>query len=342
MTTSNNNSSAKNARIEPHVSMPADQSVHPVIDIGINLTNDRFSKDLPRVLHRATEAGCTHLLLTGTSVRASRDALAMCQRFSKSDANANVGAKSSFPVLRCTVGVHPHDAKTWNAQTLASIRAMLSGPKARFVVAVGECGLDFNRMFSPQDAQEAAFEAQLRLAAEFKLPLFLHQRDAHDVFLKILSKHRDQLTAPIVVHCFTGALAECKAYLDLGCYIGLTGFICDEREGRGAHLAEVAAAIPLDRLLIETDGPYVLPRNIPRAVQRTAVVSGRCEPWMVVYVLQKLAQLRGVTTADGVAALARALHENSVRVFRLDQKHDESVGTLASDDNDDENDGDDR
>jgi TatD DNase family protein len=137
------------------------------------------------------------------------------------------------------------------------------------------------------------------------------------------------------VHCFTGSLDECRAYVDLGCHIGLTGFICDEREGRGAHLAEVAAAIPLDRLLIETDGPYVLPRNIPRAVQRTAVVSGRCEPWMVVYVLQKLAQLRGVDTPAGLAALAEALHANTVRVFRLDRKHDEATdaATAAADDN---------
>lgn len=310
--------------------MPSGQAVHRVIDIGINLTNERFSKDLPRVLQRAHDAGCTHLLLTGTSVRASRDALAMCQRYDVAGSGANKN-----PVLRCTVGVHPHDAKTWNAQSQATVRSMLSGPKARFVVAVGECGLDFNRMFSPQDQQEAAFEAQLLLAAEFKLPLFLHQRDAHDAFLRILTKHRAQLTAPIVVHCFTGSLDECRAYVDLGCHIGLTGFICDEREGRGAHLAEVAAAIPLDRLLIETDGPYVLPRNIPRAVQRTAVVSGRCEPWMVVYVLQKLAQLRGVDTPAGLAALAEALHANTVRVFRLDRKHDEATdaATAAADDN---------
>lgn len=313
MASSSSSAAVPSARHIPVV-LPAGQSKHALIDIGINLTSDKF-RNVDAVVARAHEAGLTHLILTGTSVRSSRDALKLCQRFSKA------ATSEKTPILRCTIGVHPHDAKTWNGETEAAVRDMLQGDKKQFVVAVGECGLDFNRMFSPRDQQEAAFEAQLRLAAELQLPVFLHQRDAHESFLAILTKHREALKdVPLVVHCFTGTLDEVRDYLALGdnVYVGLTGFICDERPGRGAHLNEVAAAIPVDRLLIETDGPYILPRNAPKAVQKAS--GNCCEPWMLVYVLQRLAQHRGISTDEGVAELAAQLHANTLRVFKLQEE----------------------
>jgi TatD DNase family protein len=301
-------SARSNAKSEPTVVLPSGQARHPVIDIGINLTSDKFHKDTDAVVARAHEAGLTHLILTGTSVKASRDALQLCKRFASA---------KNVPTMRCTIGVHPHDAKTWSASVDAHLRELLS-QNPGLVVAVGECGLDYNRMFSPEAEQVAAFEAQIRIAVDLQLPLFLHQRDAHDAFLAILQKHREALKdLPIVVHCFTGTLEECQAYLAFSphCYIGLTGFICDDREGRGLHLDKVCQAIPADRLLIETDGPYVLPRNIPRPVQRQIVLGGRCEPCMIVWVLQRLAQHRGITTDEGVAELAKQIHANTLRVF---------------------------
>ena len=143
-------------------------------------------------------------------------------------------------------------------------------------VAVGECGLDFFRDYSPRDAQRRAFAAQLELAAEVGKPVFLHQRDAHEEFVAMLAPARASLAGG-VAHCFTGGPAELDAYLELDLYIGVTGWVCDER--RGAALRAAVPRIPLDRLLVETDAPYLLPRDLepkPREpAQRAAVPRAR-------------------------------------------------------------------
>src|SRR5699024_867619 len=139
---------------------------------------------------------------------------------------------------------------------LARFRALAAHPE---VVAIGETGLDFFRDFSPRPQQEAAFRAQLELAAELDMPVFLHQREAHARFLPILRDHLSALPAA-VVHCFTGTDTELDAYLDAGCHIGITGWICDER--RGHHLRDLVARVPAGRLMIETDAPYLLPRDL--------------------------------------------------------------------------------
>ncbi|MEM8712279.1 MAG: TatD family hydrolase, partial [Planctomycetota bacterium] len=180
-----------------------------LIDIGANLASNQFRSDLPQVIERARGAGVSGMVITGTSLSGSR----------RADEIA-----AADPGLWCTAGVHPHDAKEWGAETEAGIREMLSSPQ---VVAVGECGLDFNRNYSSPDDQRAAFQAQLGLAVDSGLPLFLHQRDAHDEFLAMLKEAWPDLRGGAIVHCFTNGPAEATAYVELGCHIGITGWVTD-------------------------------------------------------------------------------------------------------------------
>ena len=158
------------------------------------------------------------------------------------------------------------------------------------MVAVGECGLDYFRDFSPRDLQRRAFGWQLELAAATGKPVFLHQRDAHDDFIAILREHR--VSERGVAHCFTAGEKERDAYLELGLHIGITGWINDER--RGLHLREVVKGIPADRLMIETDAPYLLPRDI-----RPAPKTRRNEPTYLPYVVRAIAAARGEPVGGG-------------------------------------------
>ncbi|MGA2563641.1 MAG: TatD family hydrolase [Steroidobacteraceae bacterium] len=212
------------------------------LDIGTNLTHASFDRDRAAVIERARAAGVAQMLITGASVASSADALQL--------------ARAHPRTLFATAGVHPHNAAEFSSENLPALRALLSQPE---VVAVGECGLDYYRDHSARPAQLQAFEWQLQLAAETGKPLFLHQRDAHADFVAVLRNHRRTFVAG-VAHCFTAGGAELEAYLELGLSIGITGWICDER--RGAHLAAVVALIPPERLLLETDAPYLLPRDL--------------------------------------------------------------------------------
>jgi TatD DNase family protein len=243
-------------------------------DIGVNLTDKRFQDDRQQVLERASQAGLALMLITGTSVAESRQAVALCAQFQPAP-------------LFATAGIHPHNARFCDAAALSELDELL---RATAVAAAGEMGLDFNRDFSPRPDQERAFEAQLALAAEHGKPVFLHERDAHDRFLPILKAWRDTLPAA-VVHCFTGDRRALYAYLDLGCHIGVTGWVCDERRGRA--LAELVPAIPADRLLLETDAPYLLPRDLPEPPPKKQ----RNEPALLPWIGQRVAALRGETPA---------------------------------------------
>ena len=219
------------------------------IDVGVNLTNRSLLADLDGVLELATAAGVEQMVVTGTSFTDSEQAIQLC---------------AAHPaVLVSTCGIHPHHASDWNADSYAALRRLAQQDCVR---AIGETGLDFNRNFSPQAAQEFAFEQQMMLAAELQLPLFCHQRDAHDRFVSLLRGFRQRLTR-VVVHCFTDSREALLDYLDLDCYIGLTGGICDER--RGLDLRQLVKLIPTERLLLETDAPYLLPRNLrPKPASR--------------------------------------------------------------------------
>lgn len=267
-----------------------------LIDIGANLTHDSFDADREDVLAAARSAGVVQLVVTGASFEGSRQALEL--------ARAHPG------VLFGTAGVHPHLAADWNAEGEALLRELMQAPET---VAVGETGLDYFRDFSPRAAQVRAFEAQLQLGADSQLPLFLHLRDAHGDFHAILREARDRLS-DVVVHCFTGSRKELFAYLDLDCHIGITGWICDER--RGTHMKEYLHDIPADRLMIETDAPYLKPRNL-----RPRIKSHRNEPRFLPWILGTLAAARGEHPAD----LARVTTANARRFFRLP----ETVPTTA-------------
>ncbi len=240
-----------------------------LIDIGANLTNKRFHSDLEQTLVRAREAGLEHILITGTSAQNSYDALTLSQRFPD--------------LLSTTAGVHPHDAKSWSTDTKFQIQELLNDEK---VLAVGECGLDFNRDFSPRPQQAECFREQLEIACDIQKPVFLHERDAHEAFVAILSEYRDQLSGA-VVHCFTGNKNQLQCYLDMDCHIGITGWVCDER--RGKSLQDIVKYIPADRLMIETDAPYLTPRNM-----KSLAKGGRNEPAFLSGVVTTLAELRGV------------------------------------------------
>lgn len=259
-----------------------------LIDIGSNLTSNRFRHDLPQVLARARAAGVVAQWVTGTSLAASQAAIAL--------ADAHAG-------LYATVGVHPHEASQFNSATLKEMADLSRHAK---VVAIGETGLDFNRDFSPRTQQEAAFSEQLQLAARLQKPVFLHQRDAHTRFLPLLKEQRDQLPK-VVVHCFTGSKEELFDYLDLDCHIGITGWVCDRR--RGDALRGLVANIPDARLLIETDAPYLLPHN----PDITPAEKGRNEPAFLPCVLQELARCR----QQGEAELAALTFANTLAFMGL-------------------------
>lgn len=247
-----------------------------LIDIGVNLTNPCFAEKHQAVLDRAYEAGICQLVLTGTSVEGSEQALELCQQL---DSNGQR--------LFATAGLHPHSASDWNADSSRRLRALLSEPRVR---AVGECGLDFNRDFSPRPQQEKVLEEHLALAAELQLPVFLHERDANQRLLDILRDFRDRLPAA-VVHCFTGEQRALFSYLDLDLHIGITGWICDER--RGTHLHPLVRNIPRGRLMLESDAPYLLPRSL-----RPKPKNGRNEPAYLTEVLREVALHREETPKD--------------------------------------------
>lgn len=252
-----------------------------LVDVGVNLDHRSFDKDRPAVLQRAWEAGVKTLILTGANIRSSQGVLEL--------------TRQPGPIrLFSTAGVHPHDAKQGDAQTIQQLRKLAAADR---VVAVGECGLDFDRDFSPRPVQERWFEAQLELACELSLPVFLHERAAHTRLVQILSKYRSQLVGG-VVHCFTGSRPELEAYLAMNLYIGITGWICDER--RGLPLRQMVNDIPLDKLMLETDAPFLTPRNL-----RPRPKDGRNEPAFLPVVLDAVAQEYGKPAQEVAAVTTR-------------------------------------
>jgi TatD DNase family protein len=260
-----------------------------LIDIGSNLTHDSFAPDRDAVLERARAAGVGRQVVTGADAASSAQAAAL--------------AAAHPTVLSSTAGVHPHHASSFDMATRSRLCELLALPQ---VVAVGECGLDYCRNFSPPEAQRAAFTAQLEIAAEVRKPVFLHQRDAHGDFVAILKDFRARL-AGAVAHCFTGGRVELEDYLALDLSIGITGWVSDER--RGQSLREAVPHIPAQRLMVETDAPYLLPRDLtPHPKSR------RNEPCYLPHIARAVAQLRG----ESFAAVAASTTRNAMRFFGLE------------------------
>ena len=259
-----------------------------LIDIGSNLTHDSFAADRDAVMARALQAGVRRQIITGADLPSSHQAAAL--------------AAQHPAALWSTAGVHPHHAQSFAASQREELLDLLLGKP---VVAVGECGLDYFRNLSPPDAQRQAFIAQLEIAAQVGKPVFLHQRDAHGDFAAILRDFGGKLHGG-VAHCFTGGAAELEAYLALGLYIGVTGWACDER--RGTELRNSVPRIPLDRLLIETDAPYLLPRDMnPKPNSR------RNEPGYLPHIAATVSRLRG----EAIETIAAATTRNAVALFKL-------------------------
>ncbi len=257
-----------------------------LVDIGVNLAHRSFAGDRDAAIGRAQAAGVRTMIVTGTSLRASHEALRL--------------AEERPGVLYATAGVHPHDARHCDARTIAGLRALAAAPA---VVAIGECGLDFNRDFSPRPVQVEWFRRQLELAKELGLPMFLHERDAATAFLEVLDAVQPE-PAQVVVHCFTGDGPTLQQYLRRGYNIGITGWICDER--RGEHLRALVRTIPPERLLVETDAPFLTPRDL-----RPKPAAGRNEPAFLVHVLRAIAASRG----EAPEVVAAATTANARRVF---------------------------
>ncbi len=265
-----------------------------MIDIGANLASPAFDEDRDEVVRRAVAASVATMIVTGTSVASSRAAVALAA----DDAQTRV----SSGVLYATAGVHPHEASTVAAGWETEIAALATDSN---VVAIGETGLDYYRDYARRDDQRTVFRRQAELAADTGKPLFVHDRDSEGETRRILADYRHGLAA-CVVHCFTGTAAELDGYLADGYSIGVTGWICDER--RGGELARLVPRIPAERLMIETDAPYLLPRTIvPKPRSR------RNEPAFLPWVARRVAECRGVEPA----VVERQTHRNAARFFGL-------------------------
>ena len=240
------------------------------IDIGVNLTNKRFDKDRQQIIQEAEAVGVVGQIITGTNLVGSEQAFQLCQDYPGR--------------LFSTAGCHPHDAKNFTNKDYHQLEALL---RQSSVVAVGECGLDFNRNFSPPDQQIRVFEQHLELAIGINKPVFLHERDAFAQQIELLQSYLPKLKGA-VVHCFTGTEKQLKAYIDLGLYIGITGWVCDER--RGLALREMVHLIPDDKLMLETDSPYLLPRDL-----RPKPKSSRNLPKYLPHIAQVIAEARNTS-----------------------------------------------
>ena len=240
-----------------------------ITDIGLNLTNERFDKDRKQSLQRGLEVGVHRHIITGTTLATSQSAL-------------ELALDDALPCERyATAGFHPHNASENNPASWQQLSGLWQHPK---VVAIGETGLDFNRNFSTPKQQLDSFELHLQAAVALQLPLFLHERDAQDEFLELVSHYRCGFNKA-VVHCFTGTQAFLVKLIELDLHIGITGWICDER--RGEHLRSAVKLIPNDRLMLETDSPYLLPKDM-----RPKPKSSRNEPAYLPYILQRVAHYR--------------------------------------------------
>lgn len=258
------------------------------IDIGVNLTDKAFNSDRDAVLERARQAGVSQQLLTMTSLEQAEHLLALCADHPEH--------------LFTTAGVHPHEARHWTADSSRQLLELSRQPAVR---AIGECGLDYNRDFSPRPDQLRALEEQLAVAVETQLPVFLHEREASDTLVDVLRDFRDRLSGA-VVHCFTADRKALYAYLDLDLYIGITGWICDER--RGTDLQQLVKDIPDSRLLLETDAPWLLPRTLsPKPKNR------RNEPAFLPEVARMVADCR----QQSLLELSQNTCANARRLFQL-------------------------
>ncbi|WP_409199734.1 TatD family hydrolase [Methanobrevibacter sp. DSM 116169] len=246
-----------------------------LIDIGINLMHPSFKKDREQIIKNGKKVGVNKYIITGTTIKSSQEAKDYSGKFQNT--------------LYSTAGVHPHNAKDCNEETLKQIEELSTFDQ---VIAIGECGLDYNRNFSKPRIQRKWFEKQVQLAQKLNMPLFLHERDAHEDLYNILEEYPD-MAQKSVIHCFTGTKEEVKNYLDLGCYIGVTGWVCDMKRGRS--LQEAVRIIPPEKMMIETDAPFLIPKNFDEKIK-----NNRNEPKYLPHILKTISKYKNID-ADKLA-----------------------------------------
>ena len=258
-------------------------------DIGVNLGDKRLANDT--TIPDAIAADVQLLAATGTTVTESQNNLALAEQYPNH--------------VYCTAGVHPHYAKDVSEDYLEQLAALASHSA---VVAIGECGLDFNRNFSPPDVQLDVFEAQLKLAVKLKMPVFLHERDAFDQQVELLSRYRKDLVGG-VAHCFTGNREQLLKYVELDLYVGVTGWVCDPK--RGEDLRDAVQALPLNNLVLETDAPYLFPKTLKPK-------SSTNRPQNLPHIAEQLASIMNVSVED----LQSHAMKNSLALFGIEERVD--------------------
>lgn len=257
-----------------------------LFDSHSHLDDKSYNKDLSDVIQRADDAGVRRIMVVGVDLKTSLKAIEISKQ---------------YPRITTSVGIHPHDAKNC---TSADIDALINLAENKTCVkAWGETGLDFNRMFSPQKDQEACFITQLDAARQLDLPLIFHERDSNGRFYKLL-KEFGPSSRKGVVHCFSGTKEDLFKYLDLGYHIGITGILTIKQ--RGAFLRSIAPLIPNDRILIETDAPYLTPAPEKNKVRRN-------EPAFVKSVLKRLAQIKNIDPEE----LSQTIYNNTIKLYGI-------------------------
>lgn len=258
------------------------------IDIAVNLVGSQLESIADEVINDAIRVGVSPLITIGSHLEESQRAIKLCQQYKHK--------------LYTTAGVHPHHASLWGAASCSELKKLAT---QNHVVAIGECGLDYNRDYSPRHKQREAFQAQLNIAVETKMPVLMHERDAHDDFVAILKEFRPHLSNALL-HCFTGTQKELITYLDMDLHIGITGWVCDER--RGTELASIVPLIPDNRIMIETDSPYLLPRSM-----RPKPKSSKNVPCYLPYISEYIAKLR----KQEPKIFAQHCYQNSLHYFNI-------------------------
>jgi TatD DNase family protein len=257
-------------------------------DSCFNINHESFKNDLGDILDAANNVGVEYFFCPASKEKEIVDLINLSESYQKN--------------IFCSVGIHPHYASDLKPSTIQNLQKYLGNEHVR---AIGEIGLDYYRNFQSPEIQKKCFNAFLELASTHQYPLFLHHREAFDDFYPMIKNCIGEVPESIV-HCFTGTKSELKKFLDLGLYIGITGWVCDPK--RGADLREIIKYIPLDRLLIETDAPYLVPKNMVNKPR-----NNRNEPLFLEHIATNISELLNIDKA----LLAEETTKNFKKLFRI-------------------------
>ena len=259
----------------------------PLIDIGANLLDNELLKNFNSIINRSKKSNIKKIIITSSSIDDTHKSKELIDR--------------EPDYLYTTVGFHPHNAKDYQDKYYSQMKELC---KLEYVKAIGECGLDYKRNYSTKTQQIYCFQSHLELASQVNLPMFLHEREAHTDFFNLIRQYIHQVE-DVVVHCFTGNKKSLSNYLDIGCYIGITGWITDPK--RGYHLHDIIKYIPDDRLMIETDSPYLLPFS--EGINNKSYN----EPSNLIFVLEEIASILKKDKEE----LSSQIYTNTCKFFNI-------------------------